>query len=81
MAISRGSMSQQITKAPGKRKWSAKRKRKSIVPDLVDFLKKHIVPLKKGEVVRGEPQKGCLRCKKRQWMCTCWKLMKGKYYA
>ena len=28
MAISRGSMSQQITKAPGKRKWSAKRKRK-----------------------------------------------------
>jgi DTW domain-containing protein YfiP len=39
------------------------------------------VPLKKGEVVRGEPQKVCLRCKKRQWMCTCWKLMKGKYYA
>ena len=35
-------------KAPGKRKWSAKRKRKSIVPDLVDFLRKHIVPLKKG---------------------------------
>ena len=28
MAISRGSMSQQITKPPGKRKWSAKRKRK-----------------------------------------------------
>lgn len=27
MAISRGSMPQQITKAPGKRKWSAKRKR------------------------------------------------------
>lgn len=28
MAISRGSMSQQITKPPGKRKWSALRKRK-----------------------------------------------------
>ena len=28
MAISRGSMPQQITKAPGKRKWSDKRKRK-----------------------------------------------------
>tara|TARA_B100000161_G_scaffold242349_1_gene195404 strand:+ start:1068 stop:1250 length:183 start_codon:yes stop_codon:yes gene_type:complete len=54
---------------------------KSIVPDLVGFLKKHIVPLKKGEVVRGEPQKVCLKCKKRQWMCTCWKIMKGRYYA
>ena len=31
-----------------------KERGKSIVPDLVDFLKKHIVPLKKGEVVRGE---------------------------
>jgi len=28
MAISRGSISKQITKAPGKRKWSVKRKRK-----------------------------------------------------
>ena len=55
MAISRGSMSKQITKPPGKRKWSAKRKRKINCKDLVDFLKKHIVPLKKGEVVRGEP--------------------------
>ena len=28
MAISRSSISKQITKAPGKRKWSAKRKNK-----------------------------------------------------
>jgi|TARA_A100000172_G_scaffold67254_1_gene46989 hypothetical protein len=54
---------------------------KSIVPELVDFLKKHIVPLKKGEVIKGEPQKVCLKCKKRQWMCTCWKIMKGRYYG
>jgi hypothetical protein len=38
---------------------------RSIVNDLKDFLKKHIVPLKKGEVVRGEPIKVCLRCKKK----------------
>jgi len=54
---------------------------KSIVNDLKDFLKEHIVPLKKGEVVRGEPIKVCHKCKKRQWMCTCWKIMKGRYYA
>tara|TARA_R100001591_G_scaffold32353_1_gene43307 strand:+ start:149 stop:331 length:183 start_codon:yes stop_codon:yes gene_type:complete len=54
---------------------------KSIVPDLVDFLKKHIVPLKKGEVVRGEPLKVCNKCKKREFFCTCWKIMKGRYYA
>jgi len=54
---------------------------KSIVPELVDFLKKHIVPLKKGEVIKGEPQKVCLKCKKRQWMCTCWKIMKERYYG
>jgi len=47
---------------------------KSIVNDLKDFLKEHIVPLKKGEVVRGEPVKVCLRCKKKEWMCNCWKL-------
>jgi len=28
MVMSRGQMSKQVTKAPGKRKWSAKRKRK-----------------------------------------------------
>ena len=33
-------------------------KGKSIANDLKDFLKEHIVPLKKGEVVRGEPKKG-----------------------
>jgi len=53
----------------------------SIVKDLEGFLKKHIVPLKKGEVVRGEPLKVCNKCKKREFFCTCWKIMKGKYYA
>ena len=38
---------------------------KSIVNDLKDFLREHIVPLKKGEVVRGEPIKVCLKCKKK----------------
>ena len=49
---------------------------KSIAEDLKDFLRKHIVPLKKGEVLRakGEPVKVCLRCKKKEWMCNCWKL-------
>ena len=47
---------------------------RSIVNDLKGFLKEHIVPLKKGEVVRGEPIKVCPRCKKKEWMCNCWKL-------
>ena len=49
---------------------------KSIVNDLKDFLKEHIVPLKKGEVVRGEPIKVCPRCKKKEWMCNCWKIQR-----
>ena len=46
---------------------------KSIVPDLVDFLKKHIVPLKKGEIVKGSPIKYCLKCGKNVYNCSCWK--------
>ena len=53
---------------------------KSIVNDLKGFLKEHIVPLKKGEVVRGEPVKVCVNVKK-EFFCTCWKLKKGRYYA
>ena len=51
---------------------------KSIAEDLKDFLKKHIVPLKKGEVIRGEPIKACPKCMKRVYWCTCWKVLKGK---
>ena len=56
---------------------------KSIAEDLKDFLKKHIVPLKKGEVLRarGEPLKDCPQCRKRKYWCTCWKVLKGRYYA
>ena len=54
---------------------------KSIAEDLKDFLKKHIVPLKKGEVIRGEPIKDCPKCMKRVYWCTCWKVLKGRYYA
>ena len=52
---------------------------KSIAEDLKDFLKKHIVPLKKGEVLRarGEPLKDCPQCMKRKYWCTCWKVLKG----
>tara|TARA_A100001037_G_C15117635_1_gene622139 strand:+ start:736 stop:915 length:180 start_codon:yes stop_codon:yes gene_type:complete len=53
----------------------------SIVKDLEGFLKEHIVPLKKGEVVRGEPLKVCYKCKKKEFFCTCWKLKKRRYYA
>ena len=57
-------------------------KGKSIANDLKDFLKEHIVPLKKGEVVRGEIIKRIvLNVQKKEWMCTCWKVLKGRYYA
>ena len=41
-------------------------KGKSIANDLKDFLKEHIVPLKKGEVLRatGKSLKDCPQCKK-----------------
>ena len=56
---------------------------KSIAEDLRDFLKKHIVPLKKGEVLRarGEPLKDCPQCMKTKYWWTCWKVLKGRYYA
>jgi DTW domain-containing protein YfiP len=47
---------------------------KSIVPDLVDFLKKHIVPLKKGEVVKGSPSRYCLKCGRNVYNCRCHKI-------
>tara|TARA_Y100000004_G_scaffold173723_1_gene211837 strand:+ start:344 stop:514 length:171 start_codon:yes stop_codon:yes gene_type:complete len=46
---------------------------KSIAHDLEDFLKKHIVPLKKGEVVKGSPVKYCIYCKHKKWSCICHK--------
>tara|TARA_R100000808_G_C2148467_1_gene156619 strand:+ start:2957 stop:3133 length:177 start_codon:yes stop_codon:yes gene_type:complete len=56
-----------------------KERGKSIVPDLVDFLKKHIVPLKKGEVIKGKPVKRCYQCKKVYFMCDCWRLEKRRF--
>jgi len=46
---------------------------KSIAHDLEGFLKKHIVPLKKGEVVKGSPVKYCVYCKHKKWSCICHK--------
>jgi len=56
-----------------------KGKGKSIVPDLVDFLKKHIVPLKKGEVIKGKEVKRCHQCRKTYFMCDCWKIDKRRF--
>ena len=64
MAISRGSIPQQITKAESKRKWSAKRKSKINCARPRGFSEKAHCASKKGEVVRGEPQKVCPKCKK-----------------
>jgi DTW domain-containing protein YfiP len=46
---------------------------RSIAQDLEDFLKEHIVPLKKGEVVKGSPVKYCLDCGRKKWTCRCHK--------
>tara|TARA_X000001382_G_scaffold49890_3_gene33781 strand:+ start:306 stop:482 length:177 start_codon:yes stop_codon:yes gene_type:complete len=54
-------------------------KGKSIVNDLVGFLKEHIVPLKKGEVIKGKPIKRCHECKKTIYMCDCWRISKRRY--
>ena len=48
-----------------------KGRERSIANDLKDFLKEHIVPLKKGEVVRGSPVKYCVYCKHKKWSCIC----------
>ena len=82
MAISRGSMSKQITKSPGKRssKWSSARKRRIDCKRPKGFSERAHCASKKGEVVRGEPVKVCTNVKKESF-CTCWKIMKGRYYA
>jgi hypothetical protein len=48
-------------------------KRASIANDLKDFLKEHIVPLKKGEVIKGSPVEYCIDCGHRKWSCRCYK--------
>ena len=47
---------------------------RSIAQDLEDFLKKHIVPLKKGEVIKGSPVKMCIECGRKKWTCRCHKI-------
>ena len=47
-------------------------KKVSIASDLKDFLKKHIVPLKKGEVIKGSPVKYCIDCGHRKYSCRCY---------
>jgi DTW domain-containing protein YfiP len=47
-------------------------KRVSIANDLKDFLKEHIVPLKKGEVIKGSPVKYCIDCGHRKYSCRCY---------
>jgi DTW domain-containing protein YfiP len=50
-----------------------KGRERSIVNELKDFLKEHIVPLKKGEIVKGSPMRYCLKCGKNIHNCSCWK--------
>ena len=47
-------------------------KRISIASDLKDFLKEHIVPLKKGEIIKGSPVKYCMDCGHRKYSCRCY---------
>ena len=47
-------------------------KRVSIASDLKDFLKEHIVPLKKGEIIKGSPVKYCMDCGHRKYSCRCY---------
>jgi len=49
-----------------------KEKEKSIVADQEVFLKEHIVPLKKGEVIKGSPVKYCIDCGHRKYSCRCY---------
>jgi len=43
-----------------------------IANDLKDFLKEHIVPLKKGEIIKGSPVKYCIDCGHRKYSCRCY---------
>jgi len=52
----------------------SKENEKSIVADQEVFLKEHIVPLKKGEIIRGSPVKYCLDCGRRKWSCRCYRV-------
>ena len=47
-------------------------KRISIASDLKDFLKEHIVPLKKGEIIKGSPVKYCVDCGHKKYSCRCY---------
>ena len=47
-------------------------KRVSIASDLKDFLKEHIVPLKKGEIIKGSPVKYCVDCGHKKYSCRCY---------
>ena len=51
-----------------------KENEKSIVTDQEVFLKEHIVPLKKGEVIKGSPVKYCIDCGHRKWSCRCYRV-------
>ena len=51
-----------------------KEKERSTAKDLEDFLREHIVPLKKGEVIRGSPVKYCIDCGHKKWSCKCYRV-------
>ena len=51
-----------------------KEKEKSIAKDQEVFLREHIVPLKKGEIVKGTPVKYCIECGHRKWSCKCYRV-------
>ena len=35
----------------------------------------------KGKTLHGITLKDCPQCMKRKYWCTCWKVLKGRYYA
>jgi hypothetical protein len=51
-----------------------KENEKSTVVDQEVFLKEHIVPLKKGEVIKGSPVKYCIDCGHRKYSCRCYRV-------
>jgi len=51
-----------------------KEKERSTVKDQEVFLKEHIVPLKKGEILKGSPVKYCIDCGHKRWSCRCYRV-------
>jgi hypothetical protein len=51
-----------------------KEKERSTVKDQEVFLREHIVPLKKGEVIKGSPVKYCIDCGHKKWSCRCYRV-------